>query len=73
MRGLGLLLAPMHSQVGKEVIEQFMAFDPIAETAFRPDPNEAGKYLGNLLSNRHTTPQQIRYYPNLRWGALHIQ
>ena len=23
-------------------------FDPIAETAFRPDPNVAGKYLGNL-------------------------
>ena len=25
-----------------------MAFDPIAETAFRPDPSEAGKYLGHL-------------------------
>ena len=48
LRGLDLLSALMHSKFGKEVIEQFMAFDPIAETAFRPDPNEAGKYLGNL-------------------------
>ena len=47
LRGLGLLSAPMHSSWQK-VIEQFMAFDPIAETAFRPDPNESGKYLGNL-------------------------
>ena len=44
----GPAIGPNAFQVGKEVIEQFMAFDPIAETAFRPDPNEAGKYLGNL-------------------------
>ncbi len=44
----GPAIGPNAFQVGKEVIEQFMAFDPITETAFRPDPNEAGKYLGNL-------------------------
>ena len=44
----GPAIGPNAFQVGKEVIEQFMAFDPIAETAFRPDPNESGKYLGNL-------------------------
>ena len=44
----GPAIGPNAFQVGKEVIEQFMAFDSIAETAFRPDPNEAGKYLGNL-------------------------
>ena len=44
----GPAIGPNAFQVGKEVIEQFMAFDPIAETAFRPDPSEAGKYLGNL-------------------------
>ena len=44
----GPAIGPNAFQVGKEVIEQFMAFDPIAETAFRPDPNEVGKYLGNL-------------------------
>ena len=44
----GPAIGPNAFQVGKEVIAQFMAFDPIAETAFRPDPNVAGKYLGNL-------------------------
>ena len=44
----GPAIGPNAFQVGKEVIEQFMAFDPIAETAFRPVPNESGKYLGNL-------------------------
>jgi len=44
----GPAIGPNTFQVGKEVIEQFMALDPIAETAFRADPNETGKYLGNL-------------------------
>jgi len=44
----GPAIGPNAFQVGKEVIEQFMAFDPIAERAFRPDANESGKYLGNL-------------------------
>ena len=44
----GPAIGPNAFQVGKEVIKQFMAFDPIAEMAFRPDPNESGKYLGNL-------------------------
>ena len=45
---LGPAIGPTAFQVGREVIEQFMAFDPIAETAFTADPNEEGKYLGNL-------------------------
>lgn len=45
---LGPAIGPTAFQVGREVIEQFMAFDPIAETAFIADPNEEGKYLGNL-------------------------
>ncbi|QPB43673.1 peptidoglycan editing factor PgeF [Rodentibacter haemolyticus] len=45
---LGPAIGPAAFQVGKEVIEQFMAFDPIAETAFKADPNQTGKYLGNL-------------------------
>ena len=61
----GPAIGPNAFQVGKEVIEQFMAFDPIAETAFRPDPNEPGKYLGNLYQIATQTPQQIRDYPNL--------
>ena len=35
-------------QVGREVVEQFIAQDPQAESAFIVDPNAEGKYLGNL-------------------------
>ena len=50
-----------------------MAFDLIAETAFRPDPNESGKYLGNLYQIATQRLNKLGNYPNLRWGALHIQ
>ena len=49
----GPAIGPNAFQVGKEVIAQFMAFDPIAETAFRPDPNLARKIPRQSLSNRH--------------------
>ena len=71
MRGLGLLSAQC-IQVGKEVIEQFMAFDPIAETAFDPIRMNL-ENTSAIFIKLPTTPQQIRNYPNLRWGALHIQ
>lgn len=45
---LGPAIGPTAFQVGMDVIEQFMAFDPIAEQAFQPDSTQEGKYLGNL-------------------------
>ncbi|OOF37322.1 peptidoglycan editing factor PgeF [Rodentibacter heidelbergensis] len=45
---LGPAIGPKAFQVGKEVIEQFMQYDPQAEKAFQPDPAQKGKYLGNL-------------------------
>ncbi|OOF43225.1 multi-copper polyphenol oxidoreductase [Rodentibacter rarus] len=45
---LGPAIGPKAFQVSKEVIEQFMQFDRLAEDAFQPDPSEKGKYLGNL-------------------------
>ncbi|OOF60134.1 peptidoglycan editing factor PgeF [Rodentibacter myodis] len=45
---LGPAIGPNAFQVGKEVVEQFMAFDPLAETAFNADPSQEKKYLGNL-------------------------
>ncbi|OOF63755.1 peptidoglycan editing factor PgeF [Rodentibacter sp. Ppn85] len=45
---LGPAIGPNAFQVGGEVVEQFIGFDPIAETAFRTDPSLQGKYLGNL-------------------------
>ncbi|TGZ99945.1 peptidoglycan editing factor PgeF [Rodentibacter pneumotropicus] len=41
-------IGPKAFQVGKEVVEQFMRIDPIAEMAFIADPSQQGKYLGNL-------------------------
>ncbi|MCK3657728.1 laccase [Pasteurellaceae bacterium Pebbles2] len=35
-------------QVGQDVVEQFVAKDPQAIQAFRPDPTTQGKYLGNI-------------------------
>lgn len=35
-------------QVGREVVEQFIAKDPQAEQAFIADPHEENKFLGNL-------------------------
>ena len=45
---LGPAIGPNAFQVGKEVIEQFCAFDPQAEQAFIADPTTSGKFLGNL-------------------------
>ncbi|MDG4948855.1 peptidoglycan editing factor PgeF [Actinobacillus equuli subsp. haemolyticus] len=45
---LGPAIGPTKFQVGKEVIEQFCAFDPQAEQAFVVDPTTSGKFLGNL-------------------------
>lgn len=45
---LGPAIGPTKFQVGKEVIEQFCAFDPQAELAFIADPTTSGKFLGNL-------------------------
>lgn len=45
---LGPAIGPNAFQVGKEVVEQFICFDPIAEMAFRADSSQQGKYLGNL-------------------------
>ncbi|PJG83588.1 peptidoglycan editing factor PgeF [Caviibacterium pharyngocola] len=45
---LGPAIGPTCFQVGREVVDQFMAQDPQAETAFVADPDCAGKYLGNL-------------------------
>ncbi|MBF0751352.1 MULTISPECIES: peptidoglycan editing factor PgeF [unclassified Pasteurella] len=45
---LGPAIGPKAFQVEKDVIEQFMKFDPHAENAFQPDPNQRGKYFGNL-------------------------
>ncbi|NBH75107.1 peptidoglycan editing factor PgeF [Rodentibacter pneumotropicus] len=41
-------IGPKAFQVGKEVVEQFMRIDPIAEMAFIAAPSQQGKYLGNL-------------------------
>lgn len=45
---LGPAIGPHAFQVGKDVVEQFMRVDPIAETAFIADPYQQGKYFGNL-------------------------
>lgn len=45
---LGPAIGPNAFQVGKEVVEQFVAADCQAESAFRPDPKQVDKYLGNL-------------------------
>ncbi|WP_150538875.1 peptidoglycan editing factor PgeF [Actinobacillus vicugnae] len=45
---LGPAIGPNAFQVGKEVIEQFCAFDPQAEQAFVADTSTSGKFLGNL-------------------------
>ncbi|OOF84555.1 multi-copper polyphenol oxidoreductase [Rodentibacter ratti] len=45
---LGPAIGPLAFQVGKDVIEQFMRVDPIAETAFIADLSQQGKYFGNL-------------------------
>lgn len=45
---LGPAIGPLAFQVGKDVIEQFMRVDPIAEAAFIADPSQQGKYFGNL-------------------------
>ncbi|MEG9489608.1 peptidoglycan editing factor PgeF [Mannheimia indoligenes] len=45
---LGPAIGAKAFQVGKEVIEQFCAFDPRAEEAFIQDNSTSGKFLGNL-------------------------
>ncbi|QIM62745.1 multi-copper polyphenol oxidoreductase [Pasteurellaceae bacterium Orientalotternb1] len=45
---LGPAIGPTAFQVGEEVIEQFVAFDPQAREAFVADPTTSGKFLGNL-------------------------
>lgn len=45
---LGPAISVSAFQVGKEVREQFIDVDPIAENAFYPDPHQAGKYFANL-------------------------
>lgn len=45
---LGPAIGAKAFQVGKEVIEQFCAFDPRAEEAFIQDNSTNGKFLGNL-------------------------
>ncbi|MFA9488134.1 MULTISPECIES: peptidoglycan editing factor PgeF [unclassified Mannheimia] len=45
---LGPAISEKAFQVGKEVIEQFCAFDPRAEEAFIQDSSTSGKFLGNL-------------------------
>ncbi|WGE55568.1 peptidoglycan editing factor PgeF [Actinobacillus equuli subsp. equuli] len=45
---LGPAIGPNAFQVGKEVIEQFCAFDPQAKQAFVADLTTSGKFLGNL-------------------------
>ncbi|MCI7353470.1 MAG: peptidoglycan editing factor PgeF [[Actinobacillus] rossii] len=44
----GAAIGPTAFQVGREVVEQFMAWDNQAEQAFTIDPNSESKYLGNL-------------------------
>ncbi|EEX51205.1 Laccase domain protein yfiH [Pasteurella multocida] len=48
MAWLGPAIGPEKFQVGKEVVEQFIAQQPEAECAFTLDPSEPNKYLGNL-------------------------
>lgn len=45
---LGPAIGAQAFQVGKEVIEQFCAFDPNAKEAFIEDSSTSGKFLGNL-------------------------
>ena len=45
---LGPAIGEQAFQVGREVIEQFCAFDPQAGQAFVPDPTTSGRFLGNL-------------------------
>lgn len=44
----GPAIGPTAFQVGHDVVVQFVEQDAQAEQAFMPDPNETGKYLGNL-------------------------
>ncbi|GJH43756.1 peptidoglycan editing factor PgeF [Pasteurella canis] len=45
---LGPAIGPKKFQVGQEVVEQFCKQNMQAGLAFKRDPNESGKYLGNL-------------------------
>ena len=45
---LGPAISRTAFQVGGEVVQQFIAQDPQAESAFIADPNTPGKYLGDL-------------------------
>ena len=45
---LGPAIGRTAFQVGGEVVQQFIAQDPQAESAFIADPNTPGKYLGDL-------------------------
>ncbi|QEH08332.1 peptidoglycan editing factor PgeF [Histophilus somni] len=45
---LGVAIGPKFFQVGKEVVEQFIAKDPQAKNAFTPDREQENKFLGNL-------------------------
>lgn len=45
---LGPAIGPTAFQVGGEVVEQFVAVDPQAQSAFTPDPSSSGKFFGDL-------------------------
>lgn len=45
---LGPAIGETAFQVGEEVVAQFVAVDPQAATAFKPDPTASGKFLGNI-------------------------
>lgn len=45
---LGVAIGPKFFQVGKEVVEQFIAKDPQAKNAFTPDREQENKFMGNL-------------------------
>ncbi|MGQ0285728.1 peptidoglycan editing factor PgeF [Pasteurellaceae bacterium 22721_9_1] len=44
----GPAIGPTAFQVGQDVVDQFVAQDPQAISAFTKDENNAGKYFGNL-------------------------
>lgn len=45
---LGPAIGATAFQVGAEVVEKFVAFDPQAEAAFTPDLHTSGKFLGDI-------------------------
>ena len=67
----GPAIGPNAFQVGKEVIKQFMAFDPIAEMAFDPirmNPEIPRQSL-SIATQRLNKLGITQIY---RWGALYL-